>query len=386
MKRTVLMSAGLHFFLLISIAQADWTPTKRLTWNSGDSLFPEIAADSSGNPHLVWTDASPGNYEVFYTNSTDGGAIWPANRRLTWNSGSSGSPAIAVEPSGKLHLVWADEAPGHSEIYCRNSPDGGTTWTASRRLTWTLGSAGGPAIGLDSSGNLHLFWLAYIAGAEEIYYKKSADSGATWSTEKRLTWTSAPLVWGHAFAMDSSGDVYLTWCKFVDPSHSAIYFKKSTDGGSTWTPGEKLIWTSANSRRPSIAVDGNGHLHVVCRENTPGNWEIYYKKSTDGGTTWSAGRRLTWTSGDSVDPDIVMDSSGDVHVVWSCLESGAGGFIAYKKSTDGGATWTSAQRLTWVLGLPSLPVIAADSSDNLHLGFYSYIGDDAEVFYKKHIK
>jgi len=167
--------------------------------------------------------------------------------------------------------------------------------------------------------------------------------------------------------MDSSGDVYLTWCKSVDPSHSAIYFKKSTDGGSTWTPGEKLIWTSANSRRPSIAVDGNGHLHVVCRENTPGNWEIYYKKSTDGGTTWSAGRRLTWTSAilstrtSSLIPPVIFMSFG------SCLESGAGGFYCLQEEHGWGATWTIRPKLTWVLGLPSLPVIAADSSDNLHL-------------------
>ncbi len=34
--------------------------------NSGDSVFPSLALDSSGNPHIAWNDSSGGNVEIYY--------------------------------------------------------------------------------------------------------------------------------------------------------------------------------------------------------------------------------------------------------------------------------------------------------------------------------
>jgi hypothetical protein len=383
------MMVALGLFLFTQATQADWTPAKRLTWNSGFSFAPDIVVDSAGNPHIVWNDDTPGNYEIYHKKSFDGGATWATSRNLTWNSGGSYSPAITFDSSGNFHLFWGDDTPGNSEIYNKKSTDGGATWTTGKRFTWTSGNSASPAIALDSSGNFYLFWEDNTPGNFEIYYKKSADGGATWTTGKRLTWHSGDL-WGKDIAVDSSGNLHLAWCDHIDLSHSDIYYKKSTDGGTTWSTSQRLTWTSASSLAPAITADGYGNLHVVWREeSTPsGNWEIYYKKSPDGGTTWLTSQRLTWTSGGSIDPDIAVDSSGNLHLVWAgdppsepyALE------LYYKKSTDGGTAWTSGQRLTWVTGLLNQPVIAIDSYDNLHVVFYVATGGNSEIYYKKYIK
>jgi len=44
----------------------DWTPSQGLPWTTGDSKFPAIAVDSSGNLHVVWWDDTPGNSEIYY--------------------------------------------------------------------------------------------------------------------------------------------------------------------------------------------------------------------------------------------------------------------------------------------------------------------------------
>jgi hypothetical protein len=119
MKRTGLMSAALGLFLFVQAAQADWTQAKRLTWNSGYSSWPAIAVDTTGNLHVVWMDDTPGNREIYYKKSTDGGSTWMPSQRLTWNSGWSAYPGIAVDSSGNLHVVWDDYTPGNSEIYYR---------------------------------------------------------------------------------------------------------------------------------------------------------------------------------------------------------------------------------------------------------------------------
>jgi len=116
-----------NFFLIILLAIglsypsgicfSDWGATKRLTWNSGDSYFPAIAIDSNNNLHVVWHDWTPGNWEIYYKRSTDGGLSWGATKRLTWNSGNSLYPGIAIDSNNNLHVVWCDYTPSNYEIY-----------------------------------------------------------------------------------------------------------------------------------------------------------------------------------------------------------------------------------------------------------------------------
>jgi hypothetical protein len=42
------------------------TPAKRLTWDIGFSYYPALAVDASGRVHVVWQDNTPGNYEIYY--------------------------------------------------------------------------------------------------------------------------------------------------------------------------------------------------------------------------------------------------------------------------------------------------------------------------------
>jgi hypothetical protein len=66
MKKTGLLTAALGLFLFAQTAYAGWTAAKRLTWTPGYSTLPDVAADSSGNFHMVWHDDTPGNYEIYY--------------------------------------------------------------------------------------------------------------------------------------------------------------------------------------------------------------------------------------------------------------------------------------------------------------------------------
>jgi len=64
MKRAGLMVLGLFF--LAQIAQADWSAVQRLSWTSGKSYDAAITIDSGGAIHVVWSDDTPGNYEIYY--------------------------------------------------------------------------------------------------------------------------------------------------------------------------------------------------------------------------------------------------------------------------------------------------------------------------------
>ncbi len=286
-----------------------WTPNKRLTWNAGFSQSPAIAVNGS-NIYVVWEDDTPGNVEIYFKRSADRGANWTPSKRLTNNAGWSNNPVIAVDGLN-IYVIWYDDTLGNWEIYFKKSVDGGAHWTPSKRLTNNTGNSYYQAIAVDGS-NIYVIWVyTNTLGNDEIYFKKSVDGGDTWAPNKRLTnntgYSRMP-----AIGADGS-NVYVVWYDDT-PGNWEIYFKKSVDGGAHWAPSKRLTNNTGNSRYPAIAVDGS-NIYVVWMDSTPGKDDIYFKKSDDGGVTWTTNKRLTWNAGYSYDPAIAVDGL-NIYVIW----------------------------------------------------------------------
>jgi hypothetical protein len=80
MKRTGQIILALGFFLMAQAAQADWTATKRLTWNSGSSWASAIGAYPPGYLYVVFNDDAAGNSNLYLKKSTDNGATWTPSK------------------------------------------------------------------------------------------------------------------------------------------------------------------------------------------------------------------------------------------------------------------------------------------------------------------
>jgi len=107
MKRIGPMITALGLFLCAQLAQADWTTAVRLTWTSGDSYGPTMAIDSNGNMHIVWDDYTNGDPEVYYMRSANKGTTWYSAKRITCASGYCYSPDIAIDKSRGVPLDFA---------------------------------------------------------------------------------------------------------------------------------------------------------------------------------------------------------------------------------------------------------------------------------------
>jgi hypothetical protein len=104
---------------------ANWTEDIRLTNDQASQSTPNIAVSGS-NIHVVWNDYRNGNFEIYYKLSTDGGVTWASDTQLTNFPGTSWSSSVAVSGAG-LHVVWMDDRDGNSEIYYKHNPTGNTT-------------------------------------------------------------------------------------------------------------------------------------------------------------------------------------------------------------------------------------------------------------------
>jgi Neuraminidase (sialidase) len=112
---------------------ATWKPVKNLSNNAGDSNTPEIAV-SGPNVLVTWSDKSNGNYEIFLRRSVDNGAIFQPLVQISNNAGDSLDPQVTtVGPN--VYIAWDDTTPGKYDIFLRRSADNGATWSAVKNLS-----------------------------------------------------------------------------------------------------------------------------------------------------------------------------------------------------------------------------------------------------------
>ncbi|HLO34296.1 MAG TPA: sialidase family protein [Anaerolineales bacterium] len=197
---------------------------------------------------------------AFVTFSHDGGATFTEvkmnqNAKLGWSLGGGGT----VTPNGSIYFSWDGYeqnggAKGNVNLYISKSTDQGATWTtklldvstsppdcSAFGCGWAfLGAA--IAMTSDSSGNLYALWNAGSTpkGPERIYFSKSTDGGNTWSAKKDVS--TAPQGTHHNFPAISaagSGDVRISWMDARAANGGMdrwnVYFRSSTNGGSTWS-------------------------------------------------------------------------------------------------------------------------------------------------------
>lgn len=359
---------------------AQWQPDVRLTndpGNSNTSYNNAWCVASSGDVvHIVWYDNRNGNLEIYYKRSTDGGIGWGADTRLTNNSFGSGYPTVTV--SGPVvHIVWLDERDGNTEIYYKRSTDGGVSWGADVRLTNALADSWYPSVSV-SGPVVHVSWMDFRDGNNEIYYKRSTDAGVNWSVDTRLTNNTAES-WDPAVSV-SGQVVHIVWEDDRDGNYE-IYYKGSTDGGISWGADTRLTNNAAGSGYPCVSVTGQV-VHVVWHDDRHFSfqYEIYYKRSTDGGLSWGSDVRLTNNAANSAYPSVHVSGSG-VHVVWHDERDG-NSEIYYKLSADGGVSWGTDTRLTnspFSGGYPSVSV----SGQVVHVVWQDQRDGNWEIYYKR---
>jgi hypothetical protein len=93
-----------------------------------------------------------------------------------------------------------------------------------------------------------------------------------------------------------------------------IFYRRSTDGGSTWGEPVRLTEAAGESLRPSLAVAGS-NVHIAWFDKRHGPAEIYYRQSLDKGVTWSPVEQMTDSGDRSERPSIAL-TADTVHIVW----------------------------------------------------------------------
>jgi len=319
---------------------------------------------SGNNVYVVWMDrtTTSGTEDILFRKSTDGGNTFDKTIDISKNPGNSIFPQIAVS-GNNVYVVWQDNTPSPPSLLCgsenilfNKSTDGGNTFSSTNMCLSHTGDASEPQI-VVSGNNVYVVWSnALSSTASEILFSKSTDGGNNFSIpfdiSQILKKSFSPQI------AISGSNVYVVWADDTNVNgKSDIFFRKSIDGGNNFGNTLNLSKNLGNSSEPQIAASGN-NVYVVWTDETTinGKSDIFFRKSTDGGNTFTF-MNLSKNPGGSFSPQIVV--SDNVYVVWADATTTFGTEdILFRKSTDGGNTFDKTIDISNNLGDSSEPQIA----------------------------
>lgn len=174
-----------------------------------------------------------------------------------------------------------------------------------------------------------------------------------------LTNNEQDSVYGQVAAWDSS--VYVLWQDSVSGRNYDIFIKKSSDNGTTFGTPANLSNNPGFSEHPQLSAFGSS-VYVVWADNTPGNREVLFARSTDNGTSFENAQNLSNDASDSYNQE--MAAFGDnIYVVWADRYEQENTSVLFRASNDGGATFSETIEISGQANVGTFPKVAAYGDD-----------------------
>jgi hypothetical protein len=94
---------------------------------------------------------------------------------------------------------------------------------------------------------------------------------------------------------DEDGDLVFAFDGATSPlGPQQIFVRRSSDGGLTWSSPFGVSTLGRMATGPAAEATGDGDVRLWFAERTPADpWNIWYRRSSDGGATWSPAIRIS---------------------------------------------------------------------------------------------
>jgi hypothetical protein len=275
------------------------------------------------------TDSYPSNNEAV-TNSSKINPI-SINDNATSNSSSTNKSAT-TEYEG---MVDCNVIPDNATIADDNS---GLSIIGNMQDN---GNDGGCYPQTSTSGEFdYLVWSEGDEDNRYILFKRSVNNK---EFEDAITLSgSVPSAVFDPKVTSEGNNVYVVWQGDSESGNQDILMRKSEDNGKSFGDLINLSNDRAGSGNPEINVNSSS-VYVVWDGTTPGNNDIYFRKSINNGADFDKVRNLSTDGGISYEPKVVVDEKG-LEIYWREYRNGHEEVLA-KKSLNEGRTFEILQKL-----------------------------------------
>ena len=317
-----------------------------------NSTTPQLVL-SENNVYVTWVDSKANKFDISFAKSTDEGSSFSKPISLGNVSTQGADHMKMIESDGKIYAVWQSFSSGSSMIYLAKSLDGGSTFDPPIELSEQGKDSAFPQIAIFGS-HLYAVWLERTPGdITNVIFTKSDDNGDNFNTPKVITHhlgnSGLPQI-----SADANG-VYLLW-EDNSLGNFDVFFAKSNDTGNTFGTLTNVSNDTGESGTPRMNIVGQD-VNVVWMDNTQGNYDILFAKSTDGGLTFSKPVNISKNLQDSGYPEFIL-SGNNVYVTWTNAITSKNYDIFFSKSDDGGQTFADPLNISNNAGASGWPQIA----------------------------
>ncbi len=360
----------------------------------GFSRDPDLCRDSRGNLHLVWADKTPGKWAVLYSRSNDEGVTWsepitlfdyPATDSQMWFCRIAAADSVLVGAIGwgkRVNYIDSIEPRRMDTTFLwypwlASSIDAGSNWQTQSLFDSSMGS-NYPAVAVSPNRFAVAWWqcgkFSWEATNQGINFNQRVPNGIWDTIAVNLTTRKAI----HLALVDAHSAYHLVASEFRGEDWD-IGYHISLDGinwSTEWVVSDP-DGTPVYDYDPELAVDDSGMVHVVWarKENSGGVWRVMYGRRHPVTATWDTSC-LVQSGADAWQPHI--SCKGDtLAVVWVDYRLGSSEIYGMF-SSDRGLTWSASLPITAVGTLSQHPRLCP-----LEAGFFavwqSYLGNNWEI-------
>ena len=269
--------------------------------------LPQFAIDEGGALHAAYTSGRMPSRDLYY--ATNAGGSW-AERRLTRNAALDFFPAIAVDPTGHVHVLAGRTTLSRGTFEGRTS----YSWSAADAV-YHLTTASGrwavsrvpmprghlfrsPSMATDARGRLHvvLVWSPLLASPRRWDLIYLTNASGTWKTtvinKGRVNAAGySDLYEPSNVIVDSDGRVHVAFTKNLQCSSSNRMVIYATNASGRWVKNTVVVKKPASQcdsvfSNPTLAVDATGTGHITYEQS--GSEGVREFHATNESGSWTA--------------------------------------------------------------------------------------------------
>lgn len=267
-----------NYIMLATLEDNSWAYTQistNLDWDGS----PTIALDGYGNVHLAWIEEIGSNaYKIRYASNQSGN--WESQQLVNSELGAWGMgamPSIDVTDDGIAHIVYRGDSGAYRVHHATNNELGGTQWEYEiLSANENEDTDGVIKIGID--GTLHLFISgndAFVGGARHTFYTKKLPDWDNWSTPVRMDLEEQTVGGMTASAfIDYFGNPHV----IIDETGGNMYTGRAfyaTNMSGSWTNELINLGEGHESYAGGFVIDEGGYGHVLISDHIyPDDFEV----------------------------------------------------------------------------------------------------------------
>ena len=260
---------------------------------------------------------------------------------------------LKADPGGDLVLGFTAVPRNRTDtdVYVSRFLRSEGRWAPPVPIAESKGLERSPEIWIDNqSGAVHAAWVGNERrkpGAPrselQIGYRRSEDGGTTWTPPRHFAVGTA-LARRPQLRGDARGTLYLANSNGYPDGQERIHLFQSGDGGRSWQPVDVNFTKDkkrGNTGSPQLAAGSGVRACLVWVDPTAGRRAVVFSRN-EGEFTWSAPVRLNDDPAMNCTEPWLAVQGDSIYVAWRVVK-GDRTTLYFDHSQDGGATWNIDQ-------------------------------------------